>query len=117
MRLNIFLLFLHFSRRKEEEAEEEEEEKIVSLLGLNSIFCSPPGSFDPTAKSHVQDNAQSRFLQFFQRGGEQGSEGDPPGGQQPPPQNSSRRSSIQDKQLGANREIHDEPITRIPSPV
>jgi len=45
---------------------------MESIPGLNSIFGSPPGLSDTTAQSHVLDNAQSRFLQFFQRGSGKG---------------------------------------------
>merc|ERR1719186_673336 len=62
---------------------------MESIPGLNSIFGGPPGPTDNNAaQTHVQNNAQSRFSQFFQRGGDQGGPPGPPGppgapGQQP----------------------------------
>merc|ERR1719233_1317045 len=57
-------------------------------MNLSSLLGGAPGLPDPQA--HVKPAAQSRFSQFFNRGGEQ---------QQA---QESRRSSIQDELLGAN---------------
>jgi len=81
-------------------------DQIIESMNLSSLLGGAPGLPDPQA--HVKPAAQSRFSQFFNRGGgeQQGQD--------------SRRSSIQDELLGANilKEINGEegPVIRIPSP-
>jgi len=81
-------------------------DQIIESMNLSSLLGGAPGLPDPQA--HVKPAAQSRFSQFFNRGGneQQGQE--------------SRRSSIQDELLGANilKEINGEegPVIKIPSP-
>ena len=81
-------------------------DQIIESMNLSSLLGGAPGLPDPQA--HVKPAAQSRFSQFFNRGGgeQQGQD--------------SRRSSIQDELLGANilKEINGDegPVIRIPSP-
>jgi len=98
---------LGMSQKAHQEEKPFNYDQIMESMNLSSLLGGAPGLPDPQA--HVKPAAQSRFSQFFNRGG----------GEQQQAQDS-RRSSIQDELLGANilKEINGEegPVIRIPSP-
>merc|ERR1719228_3126090 len=98
---------LGMSQKAHQEEKPFNYDQIMESMNLSSLLGGAPGLPDPQA--HVKPAAQSRFSQFFNRGG---------GEQQQA--HDSRRSSIQDELLGANilKEINGEegPVIRIPSP-